>query len=224
MKDKKMIKIIVDILMFIIILLEFSKLYTGQLWHEVFGIILFILFVIHNILNISFYKNILRGKYTILRTISTIVNIMFLKCMLLTIILGIPISSEIFKGLNLNENMTIRKLHTVLGYWNIVLLGIHLGFHFKIIFAKLKNMIKDKKTIKFLFYIIELIIIIFGIKTMVDMNFGAYLLGKSSFAIPTNIVLSLFNNFIVVLSISIFIYNIEKILLKNEEGIKNRKN
>lgn len=215
---------IIDILMLILMLLEFSKLYTGQLLHEAFGIILFVLFFIHNILNISFYKNILKGKYSLLRTITTIINILLLTCMLFTIILGIPISSEIFKELNLNGNMTIRKLHTIFGYWNLILLSIHVGFHFKIIFAKIKNNIKNKKNIKIMIYIIELIIVIFGIKTMGDINLSSYLVGNSSFAIPTNIVLSLFNNFIIVISISIFTYNFEKILLKKKERIKSGKN
>lgn len=214
MRNKKNIKIIVDVLMLIIMLLEFSKLYTGQLLHEIFGIALFMLFIIHNILNMNFYKKILKGNYNLLRVITTTINILFLICMLLTIILGIPISIELFKVLNLNGNITIRKLHTILGYWNLILLSIHLGFHFKIIFAKLKNIMKDKKAIKILVHIVELIIIIFGIKTMRDINLGAYLIGKSSFAIPTNIILSLLNNFITVISISILIYNFEKILLK----------
>ncbi len=224
MKNKKIVKMIIDALMLIIILLEFSKLYTGQLLHEAFGVALLILFIIHNILNINFYKNILKGNYNLLRVITTTTNILFLICMLLTIILGIPISSELFKELKLNGNTTIRKLHTILGYWNLILLSIHLGFHFKIIFAKLKNKIKDKKNIKNLFYMVELIIVIFGIKTMRDINLGAYLIGKSSFAIPTNIILSLLNNFITVISISILAYNFEKLLLKKKEGIKNGKN
>ena len=224
MKNKKIVKMIIDALMLIIILLEFSKLYTGQLLHEAFGVALLILFIIHNILNINFYKNILKGNYNLLRVIITTTNILFLICMLLTIILGIPISSELFKELKLNGNTTIRKLHTILGYWNLILLSIHLGFHFKIIFAKLKNKIKDKKNIKNLFYMVELIIVIFGIKTMRDINLGAYLIGKSSFAIPTNIILSLLNNFITVISISILTYNFEKLLLKKKEGIKNGKN
>ena len=224
MKRKNIFRMIIDILMLIFMILEFSKIYTGQFLHELFGIGLFLLFITHNILNISFYKNILKGKYSLLRTITTIINILFLVCMLLTIILGIPISSEIFKGLNLNGNMTIRKLHTIFGYWNLILLSIHLGFHFKIIFVKLKNKIKDKKAIKILFHIVEVIIVIFGIKTMRDINFGAYLIGKSSFTIPTNIVLSLLNKFITVVSISILTYNFEKILLKKKEGIKNEKN
>ena len=126
MKNKKIVKMIIDALMLIIILLEFSKLYTGQLLHEAFGVALLILFIIHNILNINFYKNILKGNYNLLRVITTTTNILFLICMLLTIILGIPISSELFKELKLNGNTTIRKLHTILGYWNLILLSIHL--------------------------------------------------------------------------------------------------
>ncbi len=210
---KKIIKIIVDILMLILMLLEFSKLYTGQLWHEVFGITLFVLFITHNILNIKFYQNILKGKYTMLRTIKTIVNVAFLLCMVLTIVLGIPISSVVFKALNLNGNMTVRKLHTILGYWDLVLMSLHLGFHFRTIFSKLINFIKDKKAPKLAIYIIEIAIIIFGIKTMIDTNFGAYLLGKSSFAVPSNFAISLINNISIVAALAIITYNVEKAML-----------
>lgn len=218
MKNKKIVKMIIDSLMLIIMLLEFSKLYTGQLLHEIFGIALFVLFIIHNILNINFYKNILKGNYNLLRIITTTINILFLICMLLTILLGIPISSELFKGLNLNGNMTVRKLHTILGYWNLILLSIHLGFHFKLIIAKLKNKIKGKKVINLVIYLVEIIIVIFGIKTMIDVNLGEYLIGASSFAIRTSMIQSILNNFIIILSNSIITYNFEKLLLKKENN------
>lgn len=216
MKKKSIVKMIVDILMLILMILEFSKLYTGQLFHEIFGITLFILFIIHNVLNISFYKNILNGKYSLIRVLLTTVNILFLLCMTMTIMLGIPISSELFKGLNLNGNMTVRKLHTIFGYWDLVLLGIHLGFHYKMIFVKLKNMIKDQKYLKIVVYVIDFAIMIYGIKVMIDNNIGAYLIGKSSFAKPSNIVLSIFNTSIMAASISIFTYNLEKLILRKK--------
>ena len=216
MKKRSIIKMIIDILMLILMILEFSKLYTGQLLHEVFGISLFVLFITHNILNINFYKNILKGKYNVLRIVTTVVNIAFLMCMLFTIVLGITISSELFKGLNLDGNMTVRKLHTILGYWNLILLAIHLGFHFKIIFAKLKNKIKDKKAVKTLVYVLEVIIVLIGIKKMIDLKLGLYLIGKASYAIPTNIGISILNNFIMVLSVAVLIYNMEEFLLKKK--------
>ena len=214
----------VDILMLVLMLLEYSKINTGQLLHEIFGIVLLVLFVIHNILNINFYKNIFNGKYNFQRIIVTINDLAFLLCMLFTIGLGIPISQKIFIFLDLNGNITMRKLHTIFSYWSLVILSIHLGLHLKTIFIKLRNKIKDKMMIKLLIYILEIVVVMFGIRAMIDTNLGAYLIGKLTFAIPTHIILSLLNNFIIVTSISIFIYNIEKILLEKKEGINNGNN
>ena len=219
MKKKSDIKMIVDIPMLILMLLEYSKIYTGQLLHEIIGIVLFLLFFTHNLLNINFYKRLLKGKYNSMRMITTIVDLTFLLCMLFTITLGIPISEKIFSFLHLNGNMTIRKLHTIFGYWALVILAIHLGLHFKMIFAKLKNKTKDNKILKIIIYIIQIIIIIYGIKAMIDTNLGSYLMGKLSFAIKTSIVLSLINNSSIVLSISLIIYNLEKILTINKKGV-----
>ena len=216
-KKKNTIKMVVDVLMLILMLLEYSKIYTGQLLHEIFGMALLGLFIIHNVLNINFYRTLFKGKYNAQRLITTFIDLSFLLCMLFTIFLGIPISEKIFNFLNLNGNMTIRKLHTIFGYWGLIILAIHLGLHFKMIFAKLKSRIKEKKKMKIIIFIIQIIIIIYGIKAMIDTNLGLYLIGKSSFAIPTSIVLSLINNLSIVLAISIVAYNLEKILLKRRD-------
>lgn len=75
-----------------------------------------------------------------------------------------------------------------------MILSIHLGLHFKIIFAKLNNKIKDKKNIKRIIYMLEIVVVILGIRAMIDTNLGSYLIGKVSFAIPTSLFLSLLNN------------------------------
>lgn len=215
---KKVFKIIIDILMIIFMLLEYSKIYTGQLLHEVIGIILFVLFVLHNLLNKNFYKNIFKGKYNFLRTFTTIIIFSFLICMLFTIILGIPISNEVFKGLNLKSNITIRKLHTILGYWSLVILSIHLGLHYKVIFAKLNNKISKNKILKLVLYIIELLIVILGIKFMIDVNLVKHLTGQLLFGtFDGNMFLSILKNFVIVLSIGTIIYNFEKIIIKKRK-------
>ena len=203
---KKVFKMIIDILMIIFMLLEYSKVYTGQLLHEVIGIILLVLFVIHNFLNINFYKNIFKGKYNFLRTFTTIINFSFLICMLFTIILGIPISNEVFKGLNLKSNITTRKLHTILGYWSLVILSIHLGLHYNLIFAKLNNKISKNKILKLVLYIVEFLIVIFGIKFMVDVKLLKHLTGQL-----------LFGTFDGNMSIGIIIYNIERLIIKKRK-------
>lgn len=215
---KKVFKIIIDILMIIFMLLEYSKIYTGQLLHEIIGIILFVLFVLHNFLNKNFYKNIFKGKYNFLRTFTTIINLSFLICMLFTTILGIPISNEVFKGLNLKSNITTRKLHTILGYWSLVILSIHLGLHYKVIFAKLNNRISKNQILKLVLYIIELFIVILGIKFMIDVNLVKHLTGQLLFGtFDGNMFLSILKNFVIVLSIGIIIYNFEKLIIKKRK-------
>ena len=208
-------KIIIDILMLVLMLLEYSKIYTGQLVHEIIGIVLLLLFLTHNILNINFYKNLFKGKHNLTRGITTVVDLSFLICMLLTIILGIPISQKIFKFLGLKGNMTFRKLHTIFGYWGLVILSIHIGLHFNMIFAKLNNKtLAIKKLIKVMVYLIEIVIILFGIKVMMNNNFADYLIGNASFAIPSgNIMISFLNNLSMVMAIALIVYNLEKIFI-----------
>ena len=56
-------KLIVDIIMFILMLLEFSRLFTGALLHELIGIALLILVIVHLILNKNYILNIRKAKY-----------------------------------------------------------------------------------------------------------------------------------------------------------------
>ena len=70
-------KIVIDILMFVLILLEFSKAYMSPIWHELFGLLLVVLIIIHLILNKSYLKSINKGNYTIKRFIMLISNILF---------------------------------------------------------------------------------------------------------------------------------------------------
>ena len=221
MKKKVIAKMVVDILMLILMLLEYSKIYTGQLLHEIFGIALLGLFIIHNVLNINFYKALFKGKYNTQRLIITITDLVFLLCMLFTIILGIPISDKVFKFLGLNGNMTMRKLHTIFGYWGLVILSIHLGLHFKMIFSKISNKTKNNVILRIATCFIQVLIIIYGIKLMIDNNLGDYLIGKSSFAIPNgNIINSFVNYFIIVFSIGLVVYNLEKLFIKHSKKRK----
>ncbi len=219
MKKKNVIKIVIDIAMLVIMLLEYSKVYTGQLLHEIFGIILFVLFISHNSLNINFYKGLMKGKYTIRRWIVVFVNISFFICMLMTIILGIPISSEVFKNFNLNGNMTTRKLHTIFGYWGLIFLALHLGLHLKMIICKMKSRLGDNKVARYISLIIELLIVLMGIKFALDTNLFDHLIGKSAFTSnDVNIFMQLIKNFTMILSISCIVYNLDSIGKKTKEN------
>ena len=116
-------KMIVDILLLILMLIEYSKTYLPSEIHEIIGIALIILVVIHLILNKNYLKSINNGKYNSRRKALLIVNIVFFISFGLTCLFGILSSHYILPFLNI-ENLTIISYHKILAYITLILLGI----------------------------------------------------------------------------------------------------
>ena len=64
MKPKTAVRLIVDIVMTILLLMLMGYHLWGTELHEIAGVALFVLFIIHHILNAHWYKNLFSGiKY-----------------------------------------------------------------------------------------------------------------------------------------------------------------
>ena len=110
----------------------------GKAYHEYAGTVLFIIFIIHNILNIKWYSNLFKGSYTPYRILSTIINIL-----LLIMISGIIMSEYTFSFLNINSGMAISRLiHLSASHLGFILVSIHMGMHLGIFLPKNTNNIK----------------------------------------------------------------------------------
>jgi hypothetical protein len=59
------IRLAIDLTMTILMLVAMAYRITGNTIHEVVGVFLFVLFIVHNILNRRWYKAIAKGKYKI---------------------------------------------------------------------------------------------------------------------------------------------------------------
>lgn len=89
-------KIEIDFLMTILLLLLMAYQVIGQKLHEWFGVIMLVLFIIHNILNIRWYTNLFQGKYKPVRILQTILNFMVLTSILFLGYSGIIMSLHFF--------------------------------------------------------------------------------------------------------------------------------
>lgn len=116
-------KITVDILMFITIILEFISL--PILIHEILGIGLLFLIILHLNFNKKFFKAISKGKYTLKRSIDLIINIGLLISLVLTIISGIFCSQKSLKSLKIG-NYKISHIHKYSSIFSIIFLVFHL--------------------------------------------------------------------------------------------------
>ena len=129
----------IDLLMTIALMLLMSKQITEQSGHEYIGIIMFVLFIIHQYLNRRWYTALFKGKYNANRILSTTINLSLLISFIMTAFSGILIS-ENFPELNI-EALTsyARTIHLCCSYLSFVLMGLHLGLHWGMIALKIKS-------------------------------------------------------------------------------------
>lgn len=130
-------KIIVDILMGITIILEFASL--PILIHEILGIGLIFLIVLHIKYNKRYFKAIFKGKYNLKRTIDLIINIGLLISLAITIISGICSSQKSLKNITIGGHK-ISYIHKSSSIFSIIFLGLHLLTTRKKLFREIKKL------------------------------------------------------------------------------------
>lgn len=140
MKPKMKAKMGIDFLMTGMLLLLMAYQITGQELHEWIGVGMLVLFLLHNMMNIRWYGNLLKGKYTLLRGMQLLINIGILSLMLCLGFSGIVMSRHVFAELPIHGPMaTARTMHLSASYWGFVLMGIHLGVHWSMILGMFRR-------------------------------------------------------------------------------------
>lgn len=165
----KKIKITIDILMYILFISLMGHHITENLIHEVLGITLFILFLIHHILNIKYYKTLFKGKYTYKRSLILIIDLLLLISMIGMIISAINISSEVLSFLNIPSKIWGRKLHMLSTSWGFVFMNIHAGLHLNVLINKMNQKMKGN-TFEYVYYLIKTTLVFYGIYSYIKLN------------------------------------------------------
>lgn len=169
---------IIDIAMTLILPLLMAYSLIGELFHEVIGIIMMILFVLHHILNLNWYKNLFKGKYTFNRTIRTFIVLLLTILMIMQPLSGILISKHLFTFIQINGSALFRQIHLLGGYWSFVLMSLHAGTHLNVPLTKLKY--QNERIYKTVVALLS-IISFYGIFAFYKRGFTEYLFLKTFF-------------------------------------------
>lgn len=186
MKPKQALKIIVDMAMTVLLLLLMTYERVGQAAHEWIGIGMFVLFVLHHILNGKWCKALLKGKYTVLRVLQTTLAAAVLFCMLGSMVSGMMLSRYAFVFLPINSGHSIaRMLHMLSAYWGFVFMSLHLGFHWGMMMGIAKKPFKRFKRPlvirKWILRTAAILIAGYGIYAFIRRDIGSYMLLRSLF-------------------------------------------
>ena len=218
----KKIRIILDIVMTCLFIVLMGYYITENNIHEILGTITFVLFIIHNILNIKWYKSIFKGKHNFQRIFHIVINLLLFIAMIGMMISGIMISSNVFEFLNIKTTMFGRSLHMISTAWGFILMAIHLGLHITNFISRLNTKMKNS-TFEYVYYLIIILLIGFGIYSFISLKLWEemFLLTQFKFFDYEQSATLFYLKYIaILLAISLVIYIILNLIKK----IKNRNN
>ena len=181
---KKNIRILVDCGMVMLLPLLMAYSLVGETSREYLGIGMFLLFVIHHILNIAWWKNLLRGKYTLFRIVGTVVNFALLVIMLAVPISGIILSRHVFRFLHLGGTSAARTVHLLASYWGLVLMSFHAGMHGSMVLGMFRNITNTQQPSKIRTWslrIIAVLLAVCGVQVFVKKEINSYLFLQTQF-------------------------------------------
>lgn len=166
----KKAKIILDIIMIIGMLTLMNLNLTGIKAHEILGITIFIIFIIHKVMNINWIKAISKNIFN--KNIKTKTKIMYwidiilLISIITNIITGILISKYILTGITVKDITITTKFHHIISFISLSLIAIHISFHLKNITTKIKKILKKTSDFSKIDIIVKIIYSIIAITTI----------------------------------------------------------
>lgn len=108
----------------------FDGAVDSGLVHEVLGVVLFVMWAVHVVLNRAWVKAVLKGKYNALRIVRTIINAGVIVCVLFLMVSGVMLSTHVFAWLGIESGSNFaRTAHLLASHWYLVLVSLHIGLH-----------------------------------------------------------------------------------------------
>lgn len=183
MNSKMKLKIATDILMTAALLFLMPYEMVGRSAHEWIGVVMFLLFVLHHILNRKWTAHLCRGKYNPFRILQTILAALIFVCMMGSMASGILLSEYVFFFVKIRGVANLaRSIHMLCAYWGFVLMSLHLGLHWNMFLRLLDKNIKlpaDRK--KYIFRVLAVAVALYGAYAFIKRNIGSYMFLKMHF-------------------------------------------
>lgn len=152
----------------------------GEKFHEIAGTAIFVLFIIHHILNRKWYGALFKGKYNARRAFQTALDLVLLVFMILQPVSGILMSKHLYTFIQIpGISSLMRQIHMALAYWGFVLMSVHAGTHLQLLCRKF---LTKKPLAKTRCVILTVLVCLDGIYAFFKRQLASYMFLKITFA------------------------------------------
>jgi hypothetical protein len=166
-----LIRLVIDLSMTVLMLVAMAYYITGNTIHELVGVLLFLLFITHNILNRRWYKTIFKAKHNVRRILSIVVNLLFLVSMAVVMISSVSISRDIFPFIPINNDTILLQIHVMTSYWGFIFMAVHIGMSWGTIFnavRKMTGITSSSRIHTIVLRVIAVLIVVYGVQASFD--------------------------------------------------------
>ena len=202
MTKTQRLRMTIDIAMTIlsIILMGGNYLFPADIVHEILGIGLFVLWVVHIVLNRRWYASlaqasklitstnandrrsygaIFKGKYKPYRIMQTVINCGILICTIFLMVSGIILSNHVFTFLGIESGLGFARIaHLLASHWYYLFMSLHIGLHVGMIVNKIISQGRKRKII---LYTILTLISAYGLYAFIARGVWKYLILQQQF-------------------------------------------
>ena len=138
MKNK--LKRILDIVMTLMLPCLMAYELIGQETHEILGLCMIALFILHHAINWKWHRNLFGGKYTAYRAALTLLDILMIIVFIDQAVTGIMMAKHVFPDLpHVGRRSFARVLHLLGAYWGFAFCCLHAGMHMTNVIRKWIN-------------------------------------------------------------------------------------
>lgn len=175
-----LLRLVLDCIAAGLLLFTFAYFWQGNVAHELAGIGMFLLLILHNVFHRRWFaarSKGRRGKFNIALTF------VLLATMLALLATSLMISETLFANFRLDDDFTARQIHAGIAYWLLIIVGIHLGLRWPQLMAvarKLLGLVEANAARSAVLRLISIGIAIEGVYSALTLNLRYRLLFQMS--------------------------------------------
>ncbi|MGW1721272.1 DUF4405 domain-containing protein, partial [Streptomyces sp. NPDC002156] len=170
--------------MLALMLFAMAHQWTGDLYHELIGVVLFAGVLVHNAIHLSWYARLPRNTRNRRHRLTILVD--FLLLISMTVLLGssLVVSREVFAFLGLSGGATGRQTHILVATATLILVAVHLGLYWQTVMGVVRSMVGRLASSSAALVALRILVVVavaYGVKASFDLDVGTKLVGYYSF-------------------------------------------
>ena len=165
-------------------LMSFSRM--GEANHEILGVVMFGLLVVHHVLNRKWIGAITKGRYGAFRVCQTALVVVLTCSVVASVTSGIIVSNHLFLpltgGIDYGIYELAKSVHMVSVHLNYVLMSLHMGLHWGSIVASVRKDKEEGSTVaRRILWGLAAAVAAYGVFAFIKRHIGDYLVLRAHF-------------------------------------------